>query len=62
MLRANQLQRLTFIVIEGQANKSHLLATVIVYVQKILIRTSAVTTSRDTQHIAATKDNSLEHN
>jgi len=62
MHRAYQLQSLKFNVIERQFKKSHLLATVIVYIQKILIGTSAVATSRDTQHIAATKDNCLEHN
>ena len=62
MHRAYELQRLTFIVIEGQAKKSHLLANFIVYIKKKLIWTSAANTSRDTQHIATTKDNSLEPN
>jgi hypothetical protein len=50
MQGAYQLQRLIFIVIEGQANKSHLLATAIVDVQNKFVRTPAVNTSCDTQH------------
>jgi hypothetical protein len=49
--------------IEGQANKSHLLATAIVGVQNKSGQTPAVTTSRVTQHtFLLREDNSLEHN
>jgi len=53
MQRACQLH--WCIDIEEQAKKWHLLATEIVHVQVTLDWTSAVTTSRDTQHIAATR-------
>jgi hypothetical protein len=39
--------------IEGQAKKSHLLATASVDVQNSSGQTPAVTTSHDTQHISA---------
>jgi len=49
--------------IEGQAKKSHLLATTIVDVQDKSGQIPSVTTSHDTQHtFLLREDNSLEHN
>ena len=48
--------------IEGQAKKSHLLATAIVDVQNNSGQTPAVTTSCDTQHISATRRQQSEFN
>ena len=49
--------------IEGQAKKSHLLATAIVVVQNKSGQTPAVTTSHDTQHTFLLREySSLEHN
>ena len=48
--------------IEGQAKKSHLLATAIVDVQNNSGQTPAVTTSCDTQHISAMRRQESEYN
>jgi len=48
--------------IDGQAKKSHLLATATVGVQNSSGQTPAVATSRDTQHICAMISQQSEYN